>query len=104
MYTDQTMALFGFSRESRRIDFIRRGRLHRGSGQCWEVWPYDGDDSFRLGSQFGIREHACVVVDGIAGVSAAAECWIAGNDMSDLARCADFWDKMDGSKPLEAQT
>ena len=102
VYVDGGWSLFGFSRDYRRIDFVRRGRLRRGSGQCWEVWPYDGDASLRLGSHFGVREHACIVVDGIAGIRASAECWIGGNDISDLIRCAEFWDRMDGSKPLEA--
>ena len=104
VYVDGTWSLIGFARGSRGIEFIRRGRLRHDGGQCWEVWPYDGEHSIRLGAQFGLSEHACIVMDGVAGIRAAAECWIEGNDTSKLVRCAEFWDKSDGSKSLEVQT
>jgi hypothetical protein len=103
VYVDQMWSLFGFSRGERRIDFVRRGRLRRGAGQCWEVWPYDGVNSLRLGPIFNIREYACVVIHGICDIRIIVDRWLGGTTMAALIDGVDFWDRMDSSQPLEAQ-
>jgi len=103
VYVDQTWSLFGFSQDNRRIEFVRRGRLRRGAGQCWEVWPFDGVNSLRLGPIFNIGEYACVVVDGIQNIRVVVERWLSGATLETLVDGVEFWDKMDASRPLAIQ-
>lgn len=92
--------LFSMSRESRTVSFIRRGKLRRGDRVCWEVRPVHDGESARLGSLFGIREYACVVISGIDDVRTIADRWLAGAPVEALIDGVTFWDKMDTSKPL----
>ena len=103
VYVDQYWSFFGFLLDNRRIEFVRRGRLRRGAGKCWEVLPIDGDNSLRLGPIFNIREYACVVVDGIQNIRLVVERWLGGATLETLADVVEFWDKMDASGPLAIQ-
>jgi hypothetical protein len=102
VYVDEGWSLFSFSRGKRMIDFVRRGKLRRGAGMCWEVWPYDDGKSLRLGPKFGLRDYACVVISGIDDVRTVTESWLDGKALDDLLKAATFWDKKEASKPLEA--
>ena len=92
---------FAFLRDKRTVDFVWRGRLRRGSENCWEVSLLDGRESFRLGTIFGIRENACVVVSGIDDIRDVTECWLGGSSLTALVNVATFWDKMNVSRPLQ---
>lgn len=100
VYVEQSWSVFGFSRKSRRIEFVRRGRLRRGGGQCWEVWPFDGANSLGLGPIFNLREFACVVVEGVQNIGAVAERWLGGATLETAINGVDCWDRMHPSKPL----
>jgi hypothetical protein len=101
VHADRYWSLFGFSRDKRMIDFVRRGRLRRSAGVCWEVWPNDDRKSLRLGALFGIRAYACVVISGIDDLLTVTERWLNGMTLDALLDGATFWDKMDTSNPLE---
>jgi hypothetical protein len=83
---------------------MRRGRLRRGAGLAWEVWPYADGKSQRLGSLFGIRPYACVVIPGIGDLRAVTNCWLGGSALESLLDVATFWDKLGTSKPLKPVT
>ena len=101
VHAHRTWMFFTMSRESRMVDFVRRGRLRRGTPMCWEVRLMHDGKLMQLGPLFGIRDYACVVISGIDDVRTVTDRWLAGNKIDSLLDCATYWDKTDTSKPLE---
>ena len=101
VHAHRTWMFFTMSRESRMVDFIRRGRLRLGNPMCWEVRLIHDGKSMQLGPLFGIRGYACVVIAGIDDVRTVTERWLAGNTIESLLDGVTYWDRTDASKPLE---
>jgi hypothetical protein len=98
---DRSWMSFAISRDLRMVDFTRRGRLRRGAPACWEVRPIHNGECHRLGSLFGIRDYACVVIAGIDDLRIVTDRWLAGLPVESLLDGVTYWDKTDTTKPLE---
>jgi hypothetical protein len=98
VHMDEDLALFGFSRNNRVIDFVRRG------SRFWEVWPQENGEMKRLGPRFGLGEHACIVVRGIDDIRALAIRWLGGLAMEAVMGNITFWDRCKTRNPLERIT
>jgi len=98
---DESWSWFSISTHQRQIEFVRRGRLGFNRDYCWEVRLSECDNPVSLGTIFGIRECACVVIAGVDALSRIAKKWITGDDVLAIVQSAKFWDKMDTRKPLE---
>ena len=91
---NETWTTFAIRRDSRIVDFTRRGRLGRGRPECWEVRPCENGRELQLGVVFGIRDYACVVTAGLEYIQTISKMWLNGSDIESLVRCVSFWDKM----------
>jgi len=92
---------FTIARDSRMVDFTCRGRLRRGAPRCWEIRPIDDSNCYRLGTLFGIRDHACIVIAGIDDLRSITNRWLTGLPLEALLDGVTYWDKTDTTKPLE---
>lgn len=104
VHAHRTWMFFTMSRESRMVDFVRRGRLRRGISMCWEVRLMHDGNLLQLGPLFGIRAYACVVVSGIVDVRTITDRWLAGSTIESLLDGVTFWDRTDTSNPLQPVT
>ena len=89
---------FAISRDSRTIDFIRRGVR-----KFWEVRLRDGTET-RLGPLFGLHECACVVVLTTVEIQTVAELWIGGHSVEKLIDSVSFYDRTNPREPLRPPT
>lgn len=103
---DPSWMLLRFSRASRCVNFILRGRTRGRNGAIresyWEVLPSSDGQNYRLGPLFGIRDYACVVVAGTMDVTLIATRWLDGDSLAATMEGIDSWDRADLSSPLKA--
>lgn len=95
---DDACMLFGFVRNNRAMDFVRRG------SQFWEVWPQEGDEAKPLGPIFGKAKHACIVVRGVDDIRALAIRWLNGLPVETAIENVTFWDRCHTERPLDRPT
>ena len=108
VFADHGWSLFEFCRGDRSIHFVRRGRSRKIDGvyrvnreTYWEVCPVQDGIAHRLGSLFGIREFACVVVCGLPNIQFITTRWLDGASLEDAVSGITLWDRLDPSLPLQ---
>jgi hypothetical protein len=85
--------------EGRLIEFVFRGRGTMKQYR-FEVFPFENNQVFRLGSHFGLREYSCVVVAGIQSVRYVSWAWLNGETMQQVLRSTEFYDRSNLPEPL----
>jgi len=111
VHADSNWSLFGFARDFRSIDYIRRGRTRvavcgatMNRETYWEVWPVSDGKDDRLGPYFGLDDCACIVVCGLTSIRTATIRWLAQKTVRETIGDIECWDRSDPSSPLRLQS
>ena len=101
------MCFFGFTWGSRCTEFIRRGhsslvdgRMLHSRDHYWQVLPIVDGVLQPLGPIFGLGDHDCVVISGLANIRSITTRWLAGTALVASMRGITFMDQSGGSSPL----
>lgn len=107
VHADSHWSLFGFERDSRKIDLVRRGRTRTGFSGArinreiyWEAWPVCGGTSARLGPLFGLNECACIVICGLAAIRDVTIRWLDRRTVRETMTGIECWDRSNTTSPL----
>ena len=91
------LGAFGVSNgATRQVDFIHRGRGRRGwRGPLLEVLLVDANVCYRLGPCFGLKESACVVVNGCEAAIQVCRSWLDGDAVESVIATTEFMNRRD---------